>query len=377
MTREEDSSILRRCDDIGVGLILQDIRTLIESTRAAVAESVNVSLTLLYWRIGERINSEVLGRQRGRYGEEIVSTLSRQLEADFGKGFAEKNLRHMMRFADEFPDGQIVASLSQWLSWSHFKELIYLKQPLQKEFYAEMCRVERWSVRTLRSKIGSMLFERTALSKQPETLARFELESLRSEDRMTPDLVFRDPYFLDFLGLKDTWQEKDLEAAILRELESFLMELGSGFTFVARQKRRWNSTFAGWTSMSAKPEKSLHSASSCAPAKMMSASSCLNWVELAFTWPSISPNSHPKSCCASGFMPLSNAPGNGWRIAEPNNNSDAYPQRPGRYLDVAELSATVLTTMPLLCEGIIQCDARPASKLPRLGVRAPGRVVCW
>jgi predicted nuclease of restriction endonuclease-like (RecB) superfamily len=100
-----------------------------------------------------------------------------------------------------------------------------------------MCRVERWSVRTLRQKIASMLYERTALSRRPAELARLELQSLREEDRMTPDLVFRDPYVLDFLGLKATFQEKDLEAAILRELEAFIMELGCGFTFVARQKR--------------------------------------------------------------------------------------------------------------------------------------------
>jgi predicted nuclease of restriction endonuclease-like (RecB) superfamily len=115
--------------------------------------------------------------------------------------------------------------------------LIYLDDPLKRDFYAEMGRVEHWSTRTLREKINGMLFERTALSKKPETLARQELAALRGEDRLTPDLVFRDPYFLDFLGLKDTYGERDLEAAILRELESFILELGAGFAFVARQKR--------------------------------------------------------------------------------------------------------------------------------------------
>ena len=123
------------------------------------------------------------------------------------------------------------------MSWTHFIALIPLKEPLQREFYAEMCRVERWSVRTLRRKIGSMLYERTALSRQPEELARQDLDALRAQDKLTPDLVFRDPYLLDFLGLKGAFQEKDLEAAILRELEAFIMELGGGFTFVARQKR--------------------------------------------------------------------------------------------------------------------------------------------
>ncbi len=123
------------------------------------------------------------------------------------------------------------------MSWSHFKEIIYLKQPLQKDFYAEMCRVEGWSVRTLRQKIDSMFYERTALSKKPEQLAKAELQKLRTEDTLSPDLVFRDPYFLDFLGLKDRYLEKDLEDAILREMESFLLELGIGFAFLGRQKR--------------------------------------------------------------------------------------------------------------------------------------------
>jgi len=210
---------------------------MIEETRSAVATAVNAGLTTLYWRIGNHTNKEFLKGTRADYGEEIVSTVSRQLEREYGSGFSEKNVRHMMRFADSFPDGGIVSTLSRQLSWSHFKEIIYLQQPLQKEFYAEMCRVERWSVRTLRKKIALMLYERTALSKRPEKLARREIRKLRGEDKMTPDLVFRDPYLLDFLGLRGAFQERDFEAAILRELEAFILELGAGFTFVARQKR--------------------------------------------------------------------------------------------------------------------------------------------
>ena len=143
----------------------------------------------------------------------------------------------MVRFAEAFPDTQIVATLSRQLSWSHFKEILSLKKPLQRDFYAEMCRLERWSVRTLRKKIDGMLFERTAISKKPEELIEKDLAALREEDKLTPDLVFRDPYFLDFLGLKDTFSEKDIETAILREMESFILEIGAGFSFVARQKR--------------------------------------------------------------------------------------------------------------------------------------------
>jgi predicted nuclease of restriction endonuclease-like (RecB) superfamily len=159
------------------------------------------------------------------------------LAAEFGKGFSYSALTRMVRFAELFPDERIVVSLVQVFSWTHILALIPLKDGMAREFYAEMCRVERWNVRTLRQKIGGMLFERTALSKNSEDLIRQELATLRDDGRMTPDLVFRDPYLLDFLGLSGAYSEKELEAAILREMERFLMELGSGFTFVARQKR--------------------------------------------------------------------------------------------------------------------------------------------
>ena len=219
------------------GGIFEDIRKLIEETRQKVATTVNAGLTMLYWKIGKRINLEILKGERAEYGAEIVSSLARQLEAEFGKGFSEKYLRRMIQFSTVFPDEQIVVSLLRQLSWTHFIALIPLNDNLKIEFYAEMCRLERWSVRTLRNKIDSMLFERTALSTKPEELAKLELQQLREEDKLTPDLVFRDPYFLDFLGLKETYQEKDLESAILREMESFILELGVGFAFLDRQKR--------------------------------------------------------------------------------------------------------------------------------------------
>ena len=217
--------------------LLEDLRRMIEETRQGLAVTVNAALTLLYWHIGKRINEEILKGERAEYGEQIVSTLSRRLETEYGRGFSEKSLRHMLRFAEAFPDSRIVSALMRQLSWTHFLSIIYLQDPLQRDFYAEMCRIERWSTRTLQKKIGSMLYERTALSKKPEELARVELDNLREEDKLTPDLVFRDPYFLDFLGLTGAFQEKDLEAAIMREMESVILELGVGFAFVARQKR--------------------------------------------------------------------------------------------------------------------------------------------
>lgn len=217
--------------------LLRDVRGLIVQARAGVARAVDSGLTLHYWHVGRRIRQDILNEQRAAYGEAIVVSLSRQLEREFGRGYAEKNLRRMVQFSEAFPNREIVVSLIRQLSWTHFVALIPLTQPLQRDFYAEMCRIEQWNVRTLRAKIGGMLFERTALSKKPDQLIRRELAALREEDRISPDLVFRDPYFLDFLGLKDTYAEKDLEAAILRELESFILELGAGFCFVARQKR--------------------------------------------------------------------------------------------------------------------------------------------
>ena len=217
--------------------LLADIRSLIEEARAAVAATVNTGLTLLYWRIGQRVNAEVLQGERAAYGKEIVATLAQELTRAYGSGFAEKNLRRMMQFAEVFPDEHIVVSLIRQLSWTHIIALLPLKQPLQREFYAEMCRIERWSVRTLRRQIDSMLYERTALSKKPDELIRHELDALRETDRMTPDLVFKDPYILDFLGMRDRYYERDLEDAILREMEAFLLELGAGFAFLARQRR--------------------------------------------------------------------------------------------------------------------------------------------
>jgi predicted nuclease of restriction endonuclease-like (RecB) superfamily len=217
--------------------LLRDVRALIEQARSATARAVNSALVLLYWQIGSLIRTEVLKGTRADYGEQIVSTLSRQLAAEYGNGYSRPNLFRMTRFAEVFPNQQIVATLSRQLGWSHFVELLPLKDSLKRDFYAEMCRIERWSVRTMRDKIGGMLFERTALSKKPAELAKRELAKLRTDGQLSPDLVFRDPYFLDFLGLKNTYSEKDLEAAILREIEEFLLELGAGFTFVARQKR--------------------------------------------------------------------------------------------------------------------------------------------
>jgi predicted nuclease of restriction endonuclease-like (RecB) superfamily len=220
--------------------LLRELRRAIAGARERVAHQVNEELVALYWAVGIRIRRDLLGKRRAAYGQQILQALGAQLGAEFGDGFSTKNLWHMVRFAEVFPDERIVSALRRQLTWTHFKRLVYLDDPLQRDFYAEMCRVERWSTRTLQQKIGSMLFERTALSRKPAALVRQELDALRQDGTMTPDLVFRDPYLLGFLGLdprRDAFLEKDLENAIVRELERFLLELGVGFAFVARQKR--------------------------------------------------------------------------------------------------------------------------------------------
>jgi predicted nuclease of restriction endonuclease-like (RecB) superfamily len=217
--------------------LLGDIRRLIGSARERTAQFVNAELVKLYWSIGQRVQKELLKGRRAEYGEEVVASLARELTAEYGQGFGSRNLFYMIRLSEVFPEPKIVHALSAQLSWTHFRLLIGLDDPVQREFYAQMCRLERWSTRTLEKKISGLLYERTSLSKKPAELASRELRALQDGDRVTPDLIFRDPYFLDFLGLKDAYGEKDVETAILRELERFILELGTGFAFVARQKR--------------------------------------------------------------------------------------------------------------------------------------------
>ena len=217
--------------------LFSDLRCLIEDAKSRVASVANTGITMLYWHIGERINREVLGNQRAEYGKQIVATLARQLKHEYGKGYEEKSLRRMMQFASLFPDPKIVAPLAAQLSWSHFVEVIPLKDELQREFYLTMAAEERWTKRVLRAKIDGMLFERTAISEKPEELIRAELTAIRNDRKMSPDMVFKSPYFLEFTGLKSGFTEETLENTLIHHIEQFLLELGDGFTFVARQKR--------------------------------------------------------------------------------------------------------------------------------------------
>lgn len=154
-----------------------------------------------------------------------------------GREFSTRNLRRMMQFAQSMPNPQIVTTLSTQLSWSHFQEVLPMKDELQREFYLTMAAEENWSIRTLRTKIDGMLYERTAIASKPSDFIRRELATLRNEHSISPELVFKSPYFLDFTGLKGNYSESALEDSLIEHIENFLLELGSGFTFVARQKR--------------------------------------------------------------------------------------------------------------------------------------------
>ena len=217
--------------------LFSEVKRLIEEAKQNVAKTVNATTTALYWSVGAKINSEILGNKRAEYGKEVVKSLSQKLTLEYGKGWSEQQLRHCLRIAETFPDKEILYALSRQLSWTHLRSIMYLKDDLRREFYIEMSRLENWDTRTLSAKIDSMLFERTAISKKPTELIKHELKELRDENKLSPDLVFRDPYFLNFLGLEDNHSEKSLEDAILRELEKFILELGQGFTFVERRKR--------------------------------------------------------------------------------------------------------------------------------------------
>ena len=217
--------------------LLADVRLLINAARQRVASTVNAELTQLYWQIGKRVNSELLQGQRAEYGKQVIAELAKQLTTEFGKGWSAQQIRHCLRLAEVFSDDQILSTVRRELTWSHIKALIYIDEPLKRDFYIEICRIEHWSVRQLQERINSLLFERTAISKKPEETIKQDLAQLRNEGQQSADLTFRDPYVLDFLGLSDSYSEKDLETAILAELQRFIGELGSDFAFIARQKR--------------------------------------------------------------------------------------------------------------------------------------------
>lgn len=206
--------------------LVEELISLIEESKQNVVSYANSSLTILFWHIGKRILNHSLQNQRAEYGKQIVVTVSRQLVERFGNNYEEKNLRRMIQFVEKFSDFEIVVTLSRQLSWSHFLAIIPLKDNEAREFYGKISANNNWGVRELRKQIDRKLFERT----EHANLQLYNSNTIQKN-------IFKDPYLLDFFGLKDGFLEDDLESAILRELESFILELGNGFTFIERQKR--------------------------------------------------------------------------------------------------------------------------------------------
>lgn len=216
---------------------ISEIKSLILESKTAVANTVNTAMSILYWNVGKRINEEILQHNRAEYGKQILETLSNHLTQEYGTGWSERQLSYCIKFYNIFNNYEILHTLCSKLSWSHLRLLLYMDDPLKRDFYIELCKHEKWSVRQLQDRIKSMLYERTAISKKPEETILNDIELLKNEKVLSPDLVFRDPYFLDFLGLTDTYSEKELESSIIVELQKFIIELGSDFAFLARQKR--------------------------------------------------------------------------------------------------------------------------------------------
>lgn len=214
--------------------LINDISVLINNAKVRVAIKANAEMTMLYWHIGERIQEEILKSTRAEYGQEVIKTLAQHLHIKYGKGFTRAGLFRMLQFYEVFPEEKIVATVSRQLNWSHIIELLPLKEQNKREFYAYMSIQENWSVRQLRSNIDKMLYERTKLSNRSEEQV---ISLFKTDSRLEPDLILKDPYILDFLELPDEHYESDLENAILQRIEQFILELGTGFSFVARQKR--------------------------------------------------------------------------------------------------------------------------------------------
>ena len=216
--------------------LLPEIILLIEQKGKHLARFLNTEISCLYWSIGHHIITKVEYQTYSQYGQQIVVTLSQQLTAKFGKGYTYSALTRMVKVAETF-DEAMFATLSQTLSWSHFIELISIEDATKRLFYQQMCIAEKWSVRMLRQKEDAMLFERTVIAANPDDVIVQSLETIVQNENIHPDLVFKNTYILDFLGLTGYFSEKDLENAIMLQLENFILELGQGFAFLERQKR--------------------------------------------------------------------------------------------------------------------------------------------
>ncbi len=217
--------------------LYSDVCRIIENTRTRLATAANAEVCLMNWQVGLRIKTEILKDQRAEYGKEVIKNLAELLTEKYGKGWSFYKLQHCVRSAYIFTEKEIMYALRTQLTWTHLRSLMSIDDELKRRFYMEMVRIEHWDTRTLDEKIDGMFYERTILSRKPEEFIKQELQQIQTTHTLTPDVVFRSSYFLDTLGLSDTYSEKDLEDAILVNLQLFIKEMGSDFAFLDRQKR--------------------------------------------------------------------------------------------------------------------------------------------
>ncbi len=221
----------------GEDILFSDVCKIINNAKNRIAAYVNTEICLTNWYVGKRIKEDVLYNKRADYGKRVVKNLSDRLIIKYGRGWSEKSLRHCLRAAETFSEEEIVSAVQRQFNWTHLKSLMYIKDPLARSFYMEMCHLEHWDTRTLDEKIDSQLYERTAISRKPEEIIKKDLEEVKETNTIVPDMVFRSSYFLDMLGLPDVFSEKDLESAILSQIQEFIKEFGTDFAFLDRQKR--------------------------------------------------------------------------------------------------------------------------------------------
>ena len=217
--------------------LFNDVCGIIDNTRRRVAVYVNSEICLTKWYVGKRIKEDVLYNQRAEYGKQIVKNLAAKLTDKYGSGWGYESFKHCIRAAYIFTEEEIGYAVRTQFTWTHIRTLVAISDPLARQFYMEMCRIEHWDTRTLDAKIDAQLYERTAISRKPEEVIRQELDQLKDDNTLNPDLVFRSSYFLDMLGLSDVFSEKDLETAIVSQLQNFICEMGTDFAFLGRQKR--------------------------------------------------------------------------------------------------------------------------------------------
>ena len=217
--------------------LFNDVCGIIDNARRRVAVYVNSEICLTKWYVGKRIKEDVLYNQRAEYGKQIVKNLAAKLTDKYGSGWGYESLKHCIRVAYTFTEEEIGYAVRTQFTWTHIRTLVAISDPLARQFYMEMCRIEHWDTRTLDAKIDAQLYERTAISRKPEEVIKQELDQLKDDNTLNPDLVFRSSYFLDMLGLSDVFSEKDLETAIVSQLQNFICEMGTDFAFLGRQKR--------------------------------------------------------------------------------------------------------------------------------------------